>query len=257
VRESTRRYVVLLAILALCPIAATGAIAMAFGLRTTWTEWQPTPTQSATLPFPTIETSTPTRHPTLTSTLIPTSPPTATPTSTPTFTPTPTPTPTPRVVTLQVQALGRLETARFMMQSIVDRQRVPENIWESVFGTEQLLLVAEGEVVAGFDMTSVRKQDIVVQGDRVQITLPAPIVLYSRVDNNKTYIYERKTGLFRKPDKDMESEARQLAEQAMVEHALEGNILEQAQANGRLQIEAFLRSLGFTEVVITIRPEGS
>jgi hypothetical protein len=256
VRESPRWYVALLAVLALCPIAAIATIALALGLRTSWTAWRPTHTPSATLPFPTIQTSTPTRHPTLTSTPTPLPPPTATPTSTPTFTPTPTPTPTPRVITLQVQALGRLETARFMMQSIVDRQRVPENIWESVFGTEQLLLVAEGEVVAGFDMSSVRKEDIVVQRDRVHITLPAPVILYSRVDNNKTYIYERKTGLFRRPDKDIESEARQLAEQAMVEHALEGNILEQAQANGRLQIEAFLRSLGFTDIVITVRPEG-
>jgi hypothetical protein len=124
-----------------------------------------------------------------------------------------------------------------------------------VFGTDKLLLVAEGEVVAGFDMSQVGADDIAVAGDQVTITLPAPQILYSRVDNEKTYVYERQTGLLRKPDKDIESEARQLAERAMVDRALEGNILRHAEANGRLQLEAFLRVLGFTEIAIVLPEE--
>jgi len=210
-----------------------------------------TPTAGATAPI--TQTATPTLRPAMTSTPAPTGTPTRTPTATPTATSTPTPTPTPRVVTLQVQSLGRLETARFMMQTVVDRQRVPTTIWDQVFGTDKLLLVAEGEVVAGFDMAQVTRQDITVEGDRVTVTLPRPQILYSRVDTDKTYVYERKTGLFRKPDKDIESEARALAEQAMLEHALEGGILAQAETFGRVQIEAFLHSLGFREVILLVQ----
>lgn len=212
-----------------------------------------TTTTAATNTLRPAQTATPSRTPTSTNTPPPTGTPTRTPTATPTFTPTPTPTPTPRVITIQVQSLGKLETARFMMQTVVDRQRVPDSIWDQVFGTDKLLLVAEGEVVAGFDMAQVSKQDIIVEGDRVAIALPAPQILYSKIDGDKTYVYERQTGLFQKPDKDMETEARQLAEQAMVEHALEGGILKQAEAFGRLQVEAFLRSLGFIEVIVSVK----
>lgn len=196
-------------------------------------------------------TATPTTRPTSTSTPTPTTAPTATPTATATLTPTPTP--TPRVIITEIHSLGRMETAKFLMQTVVDRERAPATLWERLFGTDKLLLIAEGEVVAGFDMAAVRKQDIVVAGDRVAVTLPPPEVLYSKVDNDKTYVYERKTGLFLRPDKEIESEARQLAEQAMVEYALENGLLEQAQASGHLQIEAWLRSLGFTDITITIQ----
>jgi len=212
-----------------------------------------TSTATATAALRPVQTATPTQPPTMTSTPLPTGTATRTPTATPTSTATPTPTPTPRVITIQVQSLGKLETAKFLMQTVVDRQRVSNSIWDQVFGTDKLLLVAEGEVVAGFDMVQVSKQDIVVEGNRVTIALPRPQILYSKIDGDKTYVYERRTGLFRKPDKAIETEARQLAEQAMVEHALEGGILKQAEGFGRLQIEAFLHSLGFTEVILSVK----
>jgi hypothetical protein len=139
------------------------------------------------------------------------------------------------------------------MQTVVDRTRVPNSIWDRVLGTDKLLLVSEGEVVAGFDMAKVGQRDVSASGDRITLILPEPEVLYSRLDNERTYVYEHKTGVFRRPDKDIETEARYIAEQAMVEHALEGGILHQAEGNGRLLIAAFLRSLGFTDITIVVR----
>ena len=260
-----RWYIILIAITFLFAVILAAGISFVIGTGVGRRGFRPTPTPTVTVPSRGKHTVTPitrptkTRTPAATATLTatptatPTPTPTATATATATFTPTRTPTPTPRVTTLEVRSLGRIETTKFLMQTVIDRERSPNNVWERVFGTDKLLLVAEGEVVAGFDMTQVSKQDIIVRGDLVIITLPSPEILYSKVDNDKTYVYERKTGLFRKPDKDIESEARQLAERAMVDHALKGEILEQAEANGRLQIEAFLRSLGFTHVVIVVR----
>jgi hypothetical protein len=159
------------------------------------------------------------------------------------------------VIITEIKSLGRLETVTFMMQTVIDLEREPANIWEQVFGTDELLLVASGEVVAGFDLSRIREQDITVRGDHVTMVLPPPEILYSRVDNDETYVYERNTGLFRKPDPRIETEARQLAEQAMLERAQQGNILRQAEANGRLQIEALLRSLGFTDILLIVRTE--
>jgi hypothetical protein len=259
VTDNTSRWITpLIVLLGLVAVAiAAGAILMIGLSRMPRKVATPAPTSppTATSAFPTVRSATPTLTPTVTRTPIPTGTATWTPTPTKTPTLTPTPTPTPRVIITEIKSLGRLETVQFMMQTVIDLEREPTNLWGQVFGTDELLLVAGGEVVAGFDLAKVREQDITVRGDHVTMVLPPPEILYSRVDNQETYVYERRTGLFRKPDPRIETEARQLAEQAMVERAHRGEILRQAEANGRLQIEGLLRSLGFTDILLIVRTE--
>jgi hypothetical protein len=139
------------------------------------------------------------------------------------------------------------------MQTVVDLEKEPSDIWQQVFGTDKLLLIAEGEVVAGFDLTKVNESDIVVQGTTVSFILPPPEILYSRVDNDKTYVYVRETGFLVKPDPNLEKEARRLAEKRMVNWAQDRQILSKAGELGSLYMESFLRSLGFTDVKILVR----
>jgi len=199
------------------------------------------------IPPPPIVTNTPTSTPTP----IPTNTTTPTPTFTPT--PSPTPTPTPIVVITHINSLGRLETTEFAMRTVIDLANEPNNLWQEIFGNDQLMLVAEGEVVAGFDLDKVEEEDITVQGTQVTIVLPAPEILYGRIDNEKTYVYERKTGLFVPPDQSLEGRARQLAEEALLNWAVERDIFAEAEKAGRLQIENLLRSLGFTDIEIKVK----
>ncbi|MCB0169699.1 MAG: DUF4230 domain-containing protein [Anaerolineae bacterium] len=198
--------------------------------------------QNTVAPPPRIVTNTPTH----------TSTPPATDTPTATPFPTATPTPTPIVVIQHIDSLGRLETAEYTMQTVIDLENAPTNIWERILGTDKLMLVAEGEVVAGFDFTKVSEDDITVKGTEVEINLPAPEILFSRIDNERTQIYQRETGLFMKPDPSLESRARQLAEKALVEWAMERGIFDKAESAGKLQLENFLRALGFTAITINI-----
>jgi hypothetical protein len=200
----------------------------------------PTPTDVLAKP-PVIVTNTPTV--------------TSSPTATPGPTDTPTPTPTPLIVITHVNSLGRLETTEFAMQTVVDLENEPTNMWERIFGTDQLMLVAEGEVVAGIDLDKVAEEDIVVRGTTVNITLPSPEILYSRIDNERSYVYERNTGLFRPIDKTLEARARLLAEQSMVDWAIQRDIYGKAADSARVRVENLLRSLGFTEIVIQFRSE--
>ncbi len=246
-------WIALIVVAALALTGMIGLLAFSFG-RYMAAQGTPSPTASAVpaQPWPTVRKATSTVAPTATSTLPPTGTPTATPRPTATPTWTPTPTPTPRVIITEVRLLGRLETVKYMASTIIDLERQPNTVWDKVLGTDKLLLLAEGEVVAGFDMARVTREDIVVEGNRVTITLPPPEIFYSKIDNQRTRVYERTTGLFRQPDPAIESEARQLAEQAMMDRALEGEILRQAEMSGRVQIEAFLRALGFNDIVIVI-----
>ncbi|MBN1219983.1 MAG: DUF4230 domain-containing protein [Anaerolineae bacterium] len=222
-------------------------------------ETQKTPTEITTVspkpPLaqpPPVVTNTPTVKPSPTPTIGPTPTPTPTNTPTPTPTDTPTPTPTPIVVITHVNALGRLETAEFAMRTVIDLEKDPSNLWEKLVGSDKLMLIAEGEVAAGFDLANVDPTDIEVDGTSVKITLPPPEILYSRIDNERTQVYERKTGLLVKPDQTLESRARQLAEEALVDWAIQRGIYEKAETYGKVQIENLLRSLGFTDITIEV-----
>ncbi len=208
---------------------------------------------TATAPWPTIQTKTPT------STVPPTATPGPSPTATSTHTPTPTPTatftptPTPIIVNPKIKALGRLETAQYVMQAIIDLEREPNNIWQQVFGSDKLLLVAEGQVVVGFDLNEMKESDIVVRGTTVYLTLPPPEILFLGVDEEKTFVYVRETGLFVPPDPELETEARRLAQRDILNWALDHDAFGKAEEFGILYMESFLRSLGFTEVKVEVR----
>ncbi len=209
------------------------------------------PTSTAT--WPVIHTKTPTSTPLPTATPGPTHTLTSTPTPTATPTSTSTPTPTPIIVDPELRALGRLESAQYVMQVVIDLEREPGNIWQQAFGTDQLLLIAEGQVVAGFDLTKIKEDDIVVQDKSVSLTLPPPELLYFGVDEDNTYVYERKTGFLTKPDETLETEARRRAQVEVVNWALEHQVLEKAEEFGVFYLDSFLRSLGFTDVSIEVR----
>jgi hypothetical protein len=201
---------------------------------------------------PAIQTNTPTATSPPTSTPGPSPTSTATPTPTHTPSPSPTPTNTPIVVNPKLKALGRLETAQYVMQVIVDLEREPANIWQEVFGTDKLLLVAEGEVVAGFDLAKVTADDVHVDGTHVSLRLPPPEILHYAVDERKTYVYERETGFLVRPDATLETEARRIAQDEVLDWAEEHDIYEKAEEFGVLYLEGFLRSLGFTGITIEV-----
>jgi hypothetical protein len=210
-------------------------------------------TRSFTATRPLVQTNTPTTTPLPTATPGPTHTPSATSTPTRTPTSTPTPTPTPIVVNPRLKALGRLETAQYVMQVVIDLEREPSSLWQQAFGTDQLLLIAEGQVVAGFDLTKITDDDVVVEGKSVTLKLPPPEILYFGVDEDKTYVYERKTGFLVRPDETLETEARRRAQAELVNWALQHQVFEKAEDFGVFYLESFLSSLGFSDVNIEVR----
>ena len=129
----------------------------------------------------------------------------------------------------------------------------PTNIWEEILGTDSLLLLAEGQVVAGIDMTQITKQDIVIQGDHVSMTLPQPEILYSKIDNDKTHVYERAQACLSNQILNSKERRANLPNKQWSIGLWKVRFWQQAAANAQMQIEAFLRALGFTEIVIVVR----
>jgi hypothetical protein len=115
---------------------------------------------------------------------------------------------------------------------------------------DRLLLVVHGEVVAGINLTGLQPGDVLIQGQKVSIHLPAAEVFSTRIDNARTKVYSRDTGIFSSPDPNLESEVREEAERQLQQDALQDGILKIAADNARSTILGMLKGFGFHEVDI-------
>jgi len=158
-------------------------------------------------------------------------------------------------VITQIRKLSRLETAQFTIETIIEAGTKDERFGGILFG-DKLLLIANGQVVAGIDLTTITEGDIVVKDSNLSVTLPAPEIFSVSLDNTKTRVYDRQKGLLSKSDKDLEREARRAAEDKVREAACEGGILQEASTNAKQQLEALFSTLGFTSVTITVSAGG-
>lgn len=157
-------------------------------------------------------------------------------------------------VVKEMRALNRLETASFTLEKVIDNGASGNQLQEILFG-DRILLIAHGEVVAGFDLSSFSDKNVSVDGRTIRITLPPPQILSTKLDSQQTRVYDRRQGLLSGRDKDLESKARATAETSIHDAACKGNILDEASKNARNQLTALFKTLGFTTVIIDI-PQG-
>jgi len=95
--------------------------------------------------------------------------------------------------------------------------------------------------------------DVIISPDgRVTMILPAAEIFLTKLDNDKSYVYDRQTGLFTHGDVNLETQARQAAEAAIEKAAVEDGILNLAQTNAQAFVERLLRSLKFTDVLVVM-----
>jgi hypothetical protein len=154
------------------------------------------------------------------------------------FNPTPTIYPSSVTIVRAVRPLARLETVQYTVEKVITAE-IGQGVFGPLFG-DRLIFVAHGEVIAGVDLSKLQDGDIQVSPDGTAIvTLPAAEIFVATLDNDESYVYDRETGLFTEGDINLETQARQAAEDQIEAAALEDGILEQAQVNA----EAYLRSL--------------
>jgi hypothetical protein len=162
--------------------------------------------------------------------------------------PTPTVLPDPVAIIHEMRSLARLETVQYSIERVITAETGEQGIWASLFG-DKLLFVAHGVVIAGVDLEKMRPEDIWVRGGVLYVRLPPAEVFVATLDNEKSYVYDRDTGLLTKGDINLESEARRVAEASIEEAALDDGILEVARRNAEAYFALLLRDLGYPEVI--------
>jgi hypothetical protein len=147
----------------------------------------------------------------------------------------------------KIQQLQRLETVVYTMDKVVSGEK--ENpILPNFLAGDRLLMVVHGEVVAGVDFNALKSGDVAVEERKVVLRLPSAQVFSTRIDNERTKVYSRRTGLLVPVDPNLETQVRQEAERQLQQAALLDGILKTANTNARSTLTSLLQGLGFEQV---------
>ncbi len=161
--------------------------------------------------------------------------------------PTPTVIPDPVTIIHEVRSLARLETVQYTVEKVITAE-TGQGAFGFLFG-DRLLFVAHGIVIAGVDLAKISPKDLWTEGGVLYVRLPEPEIFVATLDNEKSYVYDRDTGVLTHGDVNLETTARQAAEEEIRKAALEDGILETARLNAENYLDRLLRDLGFPEVI--------
>lgn len=161
--------------------------------------------------------------------------------------PTPTIIPDPVTYITEIRSLARLETIQYSIEKVITAE-MGQGSFGFLFG-DKLLFVAHGYVIAGIDMAKIEPQHMRYEGGVLYVTLPPAEVFVATLNNEKSYVYDRDTGIFTKGINDLETLARQSAEQEILKAAMEDGILNQAQVNAEAFLIRFFAALGFPNTI--------
>ena len=150
-------------------------------------------------------------------------------------------------VIASIQRLARLESVVYTMDKVVEGDRTSQYLPDILTG-DKLLMIVHGHAVAGVDLSQVQASSVQIDGRSVILTMPPAQLLSVSIDNSKTRVYSRITGLLVPADPNLESEVREKAEADLRQSALDSGILTTAEGNARATLTTMLHSLGFQQI---------
>ena len=142
----------------------------------------------------------------------------------------------------QVQTLAELITVKYVIEKIVI---VEDAKW---YGENRILLLAHGIVKAGIDLREIKSEDIQIRGKKIVLILPQEKITDAYLDEKKTQVIERTTGMIRQFDKDLEQNARRAAIADIRTAARQNGIIKDAHDRAIAQLKSLFIQMGFEEV---------
>src|SRR6266487_2678215 len=91
----------------------------------------------------------------------------------------------------QVQTLSELVTVKYVLEKVVILEDIK---W---YGENRVLLVAHGIVKAGVDLKEIKPEDVRVEDKKIVLKLPRARITDVYLDDQKTRVVDRSTGLLR------------------------------------------------------------
>jgi hypothetical protein len=148
----------------------------------------------------------------------------------------------------QVQTLSDLVTVKYVLEKVEVWEDPPPAVLSLFSGDNRILLLAQGTVKAGIDLSRIKPGDVQIRDKSIRIRLPAAQVTDCYLNDKETKVIERSTGRFRSFDKDLEQKIRNTVLDDMRRDALRGGIRAEADERARKQLASFFTVMGFEKV---------
>ena len=148
---------------------------------------------------------------------------------------------TPAIIQ-KIQGLSQLVTVKYVIEKVIVLEDVK---W---YGESRVLLVAHGIAKAGIDLGKLQPGDIEITGKTLRVFLPPAQVTDCYLDEHKTHVVERTTGMLRLFDKDLEQNGRRAAIDDIRRAARANGIIKDAEQRAEQQLELLFLQLGFEKV---------
>lgn len=159
---------------------------------------------------------------------------------------------TANIVT-KIREIGEF-TSMCFYEEVVIKEEKSDRLSESDFGRmmnlngkDNLVLIAGGEMRAGFDLTQIGDKDIRVSGDTLFVNLPAVKILDVICNPSDIEVYEE-TG---KWSHDQSVAVQAKAKEKILQDAMEMKILQKAEESGIAKISGLFRIFGYDKVIVT------
>lgn len=160
---------------------------------------------------------------------------------------------TASIVLERVTAMSQLTTVRYNYSSLVTAQQDMPPVLAILYGNKQVM-VAVGHINAGIDLSQLTAANVVMLGNTLTVTLPAPRLQDCFLNDQESYIMSQETGIFANEMPNMTTDARRYALEQFRNSALESGILDEANAQAQATISDLLKATAgdvIIEVVIT------
>lgn len=148
----------------------------------------------------------------------------------------------------KITNMGKLELVKYSMKDVIEKK-----VSRTLLPDKRILFVAVGEVVGCIDLTKVTKNDIVSTGDSVNVVLPNPEICYSKLDHQRSKVYEL-SGVWSPTDRQlMIEEIYKLAEQKILQNAREMDVLGKTKENATIIFKPILENISGKKVGIRFK----
>lgn len=148
----------------------------------------------------------------------------------------------------KITNMGKLELIKYSMKDVIEKK-----VTRTLLPDKRILFVAVGEVVGCIDLTKVAKDDIVSTRDSVTVFLPTPEICYSKLDHQRSKVYEL-SGVWSPNDRqEMIEDIYKLAEKKILQNAKEMDVLGKTKDNATIIFKPILENISGKKVGIQFK----
>ena len=152
----------------------------------------------------------------------------------------------------RVRSISELNTVEMYFNEIIDFKNAKFfNSFEIPFTQKSFIFTVKARVKAGIDLSSIKEEDVEIDGKRLVLRLDEPVITSSEILSYKAY--DEKDGLFNEVTTEDTLKALELFEKDLRKQAAENGIIEKAKENAEQTLEGIFMMSGYEQVKIDWR----